>query len=342
MITRYSMKKHTAFWRRLPLGITVLILILIVTLFILNNNISLRPLPQAEFCRQLDVALELSTQWLESRAHELAVTKPNTALLHMIDDMADLSQDPRLRQITESFLQSQSRSLWRRMVNETVFFQTPPTSEVSQYQDYQRWILHALAPSQVVLTPDDLASMFSPTAHYWGSLTHQVFSLYIYRKHQGSTSKLDNVVDRLCERIAFEAIWDIRVTDLYLQRIAFLLAAGRPDLVKRRWVERLLAHQKASGGWQPAWYGWGPDLFRFTLTERPPDVHATAQGAWVLYMLKYRYPNWSESHYRTRCRPRTPCTNRDISHKEIIRLQSCEEKTTYSLWERGAELLPMC
>ena len=134
--------------------------------------------------------------------------------------------------------------------------------------------------------------MFSPKAHYWGSLTHQVFSLYIYRKHQGKTSELDSLLDHLCERIAFEAFWDIRVTDLYLQRIAFLLAAGRPDLVKRRWVERLLEHQTESGGWQPAWHGWGPDLFRFSLEEDPPNAHATVQGAWVLYMLKYRYPNW--------------------------------------------------
>ena len=133
--TRHSIKKLIVLYILTSLSVTGLILILIAALFVLNNNISLRPLPKAEFYRQMDIALALSTQWLESKAYALAVTEPNTALLHMIDDMANMSQNPHLRQITESFLQSYPRTLWRRLVDEKADFQKPHRSEVTQYQD---------------------------------------------------------------------------------------------------------------------------------------------------------------------------------------------------------------
>ena len=51
-----------------------------------------------------------------------------------------------------------------------------------------------------------------------------------------------------------------------------LLAAGRPDLVKRRWVERVLAKQEHDGGWIESWYGWGPRLFEVRLQKPRPAV----------------------------------------------------------------------
>jgi hypothetical protein len=88
------------------------------------------------------------------------------------------------------------------------------------------------------------------------------------------------------------------VTDLYLQRIAFILAAGRSDLVKRRWVERAIASQTEDGGWVASWHGWGPGLFAVRFSPEAPNSHTTVQGAWILYQLKYRYPAWIERNYR--------------------------------------------
>jgi hypothetical protein len=100
------------------------------------------------------------------------------------------------------------------------------------------------------------------------------------------------LINHLCEKIAVEEHWDVRVTDLYLQRMAFILAAGRPDLIKRRWVERALASQQSDGGWISSWHGWGPGLFAFTIRRGFANSHTTVQGVWVLSMLKYRYPEW--------------------------------------------------
>ncbi len=54
-----------------------------------------------------------------------------------------------------------------------------------------------------------------------------MFALYLYRKFNGDTPDLNRVMDRLERRIDTAAALDFRVSDLYLQRIAFLLAAGR-------------------------------------------------------------------------------------------------------------------
>jgi hypothetical protein len=149
------------------------------------------------------------------------------------------------------------------------------------------------------LEDEDRASMLSPSRHRRGSLTHQLFALCILRQRGRSDENLDSLVNTLCERVAAEAFWGFRVTDLYLQRVAFLLAAGRPDLVKPRWVERILAWQQENGGWKASWYScWGPGVFAFRWGPQVPNAHTTAQGVWLLYMLKYRYPQWIVENYR--------------------------------------------
>ena len=93
-------------------------------------------------------------------------------------------------------------------------------------EDYQPWFLHAVAPTEYPLSAEALANMFSPDKYRTGGATHQLFALYLYRNHNGATPDLDRLIRRISVRIASEASIDFRVTDLYLQRIAFLLAAG--------------------------------------------------------------------------------------------------------------------
>ena len=74
--------------------------------------------------------------------------------------------------------------------------------------------------------------------------------------------------------------------------------AGHPDLIRSRWVDRILSGQQADGGWTWAWFGWGPQFFQFRVPEERSSAHPTAQGLWIAYMLKYRYSDWVKRNYR--------------------------------------------
>ena len=270
-----------------------------LALLILNNNVSFTYSSREAFALQLERATNRGTNWLD--AHAVAITR-NAALMYMVVDMAGMSGDIHLRRLVDSYLRNPfiPSDIWRRMVDEKAEIRPPTRAELDRWAEYQRWMAYGLAPDLVQLADTERADMFSTDKYIWGKRTHQLIALILYRKHGLDSQVVDNLINHLCEGIAFEANWDIRVTDLYLQRIAFLLAAGRPDLVKRRWVERILAGQEDDGGWKESWHGWGPGLFAFTMHDRWPTEHATVQGMWIVYMLKYRYPEWTEKRYSYR------------------------------------------
>jgi hypothetical protein len=222
----------------------------------------------------------------------------NPALVHMLVDTAAISGDARLQQLTSKIVAAYSKSqvgLTGKMIDPAIGGAPLNSAEL---EEYQRWFLHALSPAALPLSASELADMFSPDKFRMYDATHQLFALTLYRKFNGDTPELRSLMDRLARRIAGEAALDFRVSDLYLQRIAFLLAAGRPDLVNPRWVERALAAQQSDGGWLYSWHGLGPHLFSFRLSGAHSVAHSSAQGMWLTTMLKYRYPEWIEKNYQ--------------------------------------------
>ena len=283
---------------------------LAIVLAVLNNNFSFPRLSRADFVKRLDRSRAASTNWATDQfipignsgdvpaTHEGVELRSNPALAHMVTDCAAMSSDPRLQQLAKSMKPPENPSLWAKMVDPTLVVHPVSGSESADLEEYQRWILHGLSPSDAPLSAAELADMFSPDKFRTGRATHQLFALYFYRKFNGNTPELDRIMDRVENRIALEAALDFRVTDLYLQRIAFLLAAGRPDLVKPRWVERALTAQQSDGGWYYNWYGWAPHPFTYTFSDEQSAAHTTAQGMWLTHMLKYRYPEWIDKHYK--------------------------------------------
>jgi hypothetical protein len=282
-------------WRRWLLGAGLLIAALIGMAY-LNNNVAWQFTSRAAFAAQLDRADQYGTVWLILSGQDVT---QNPALLYMVDDVARLSGDLSLRILVESGRRSYGSNPWRRMLERDAEVHALTCEEWAGLQNYVRWFLYAVAPSVASLTEQDRADMFDPAKHRTGSLTHQLFALLLYRERVGRSGDLDALIDRLCERIAAEAAWDVRVTDLYLQRVALLMAAGRPDLVRRRWVERVLGNQQADGGWISSWFGLGPGLRRleFSLEPQHSNSHTSAQGLWICAMLRDRYPHWIDENY---------------------------------------------
>ena len=297
-------------WLRRIVASVAILLVLAIGTALLNNNVSIRRPSRAEFVGNLDQTLVRSTDWALGQYNPTAtgiVSTPeggsllsNSATAHMVVDCAALSSEPRMKALGSSFVDAWKvkKDVLGKMVDPAMPTDAPSDLELQSLEEYQRWILHGASPDDVPLSPKEREDMFSPDKYRTGKATHQLFALYFYRKSKGSTPELDRLMQKIEKRIAWESALDFRVTDLYLQRLAFLLAAGRPDMVRPRWVERALAAQQVNGGWLESWHGWTRTPYRFSFGDKSPNAHSTAQGMWISYMLKYRYPEWIDQNYK--------------------------------------------
>ena len=304
-IGRTAEKK--GFVRRLvPLVLTaILVVIALFALAVLNNNYSLSKPSRTEFNAQLDRAIDTSTAWIVQHPE----IQGNPPLMFMLGDMAEISGDPRLHTYVESYLNSK----WARQPGKPATWyhahwvdpSVPlPMISDSEFQDLifqDRWYMYATAPDRVPLPADSRADLFSPTKYSWGTRLHlQLIALDIYRHFNGPSPELNAAINPVTEGVAHDAYWDFRVSDSYEQRSAFILAAGRPDLVRSRWIDRILANQQPDGAWNYCWYGWCRGVFEFRLGDsaRGDQGHSTVQAAWALYQLKYRHQDWIKEHYQ--------------------------------------------
>ena len=253
--------------------------ILLIGIAWLDNNWSIRPPSRADFLGRMDNAIRASRDWVLAMGdptvflmnEESAALLQNAILMHMVADCARASSDERLKQLAALYFSVNAADPYSmgRLVDRNRRFKWPAHHEWSA-EDYQPWYIHAVAPTEYPLSAEAHANMFSPDKYRTGGATHQLFALYLYRNYNGATPDLNHLIRHISVRIASEASIDFRVTDLYLQRIAFLLATGQIDLVRRRWVERALAAQRSDGGWLVSWHGWQPSPFSFRFEE---DFH---------------------------------------------------------------------
>lgn len=258
---------------------------------VLNNNFSVGRTPKREFVERLERAIDLSREWLLVTGKE-----DNEYLLYMLRDAIRISHDEKLEQ-TYTAVKRRRPGPWLRLVDPELPFVNPGAEERKKLSPYHLWTLHAISHRSFGLSESETAEMLSPDRARLGRATHQVLALVLLKEYTGADAKVDGVIDAVCRRIATEAAIDFRVTDLYLQRIAFLLAAGHPELVKPRWVERMLAAQETDGGWYWGWYGWQVTPYAFSLEDKT-DGHPTIQAMWAMYLLKSRYPEWIAANYR--------------------------------------------
>ena len=289
-------------FRRLRTWLLSILALLIagIAFLLVYNNFSLRSQSRAEFDAQLDRELDKAIDWI---LRDPRVSQQNPTVMYMVADMESMSHDPRLTKFLDDYRQSIFLLLprssidftWSRLVNPRAPVPVVTARELEHRSFELRWDAYAIAPDKIQLSREDRADMFSATKYVWGMRQHQLLALVMYRHFNGSTPELDQTMNYLSEKIARDAHYDFRVSDSYIQRTTFVLAAGRPDLIRSRWVERIMANQNADGSWSYCWYGWCRGVLEFNVYN---PGHATVQAAWALTMLKYRYPQWVEEHFK--------------------------------------------
>ena len=278
-------------------GVLAASMIAAFTWFFFDNNYRGSKKSSEEFKTDLDQALDLGVGWIVNKRAVLEKGTANSALLHMLHEMRNPVAYPEIGKIVDVHLQNRSkRDFWRLLIDEKAETGSLYLQPLSKYDEFQRWLAYAVNPERIRLSEEDQGGLLSPDGNRSRDLTHQLFALNILRAREHGDEELDELIDKLCERIAADIALDFRVTDLYLQRVAFVLAAGRHDLIKRRWIERILENQNGDGGYHFSWNGWGPHPLHL-FDARKPLAHPTVQGVWVLYMVKHRFPEWIDQNY---------------------------------------------
>lgn len=275
--------------------ITILALIVLAgilyTGFLIYNNVSFYN--DASFAKQIDKAITQAENWVdEHRIHIL--TKKNTALLTMLRECNDVKSQPIFEDIVKTFLNlpHYGGRCWKREIDPnwpTNEYEVNKIFEEETVIDY-KWLMYAIAPDQVRTTPEKI-HLFEPDRWQRRQLTHQLFALTALRNRKGANEELDKLIEHLCSRLSLELVFDVAVVDIYIQKVAFVLNAGFPKKIRRRWVERIIDNQLPDGGWNDRWFFLQSGRRPILGLEQPAgNQHATVQAVLVLYMIRYQYP----------------------------------------------------
>ena len=282
------------------LGIAAGIVVLVLALALFNNNFALSHPSRAEFNAQLDASLDRSYNWIAAHPVVVGTTPP---LMYMLADMEEMTGDPRLQKALAANKVALDRMFPPRPLDPFWYRFVDPhaplpfmSAEALRGQGYDlQWMAFAIDQKRVPLSTEVRDSLFSRYKYIWGARHHQQVGLIVYRHFNGGSEDLDGTLNYLAEKQARDEHFDFRVDDAYWQRPALILASGRPDLVRSRWIERILDYQNPDGTWKYGWHGWGSGVFEFNADVLP--THPTVQAMWLLTQLKYRYPQWIEEHY---------------------------------------------
>lgn len=258
----------------------------------LYNNISIKS--DQRFTSDLNHATTNAKFWVMENQRSIlgGAGHINIELLRMLQDCHTLQNTPVFDNIIQTFMAGNAKPECDKAMLDPDW--PIDSNEIKALFnrliiDYQ-WELYALAPEKVPADSEKL-DFFNPDRWQGRQLTHQLWGLILYRERNEYGPEIDDVVEHLCERLSAELTFDISVVDIYIQKIAFVLKAGHPEKIKRRWIERIIENQNFDGGWDDRW-------FCFTSGRRPKfgrvssNQHASIQGLWALYQVKYRYPDF--------------------------------------------------
>ncbi len=282
------------------MALAIVMFLLTVAFALLNNNFSLTHPSRAAFDTQLDTELDKAIAWIAAHPD---VSGTNPPLMYMVADIEKMTNDPRLLPVLAANVDTLHtryafellEPFWEHFANPAIELPYLDAYQLRGQGFDQKFFVYGIAPDKVRLSDEDMADLFSLDKYPWGARHHQILALIMYHDFNGHTPKVDDTLNRLVEKDARDQTYDFRVTDAYIQRNAFILGANRPDLIRSRWIERIMDNQTPDGSWQYCWYGWCRGVLEFG-TIYPG--HTTIQGAWALALLKYRHPEWINEHYR--------------------------------------------
>ncbi|GEM_PF-6997922 len=205
------------------------------------NNVALWT--DADFAQRLDSAIKKAEGWVEEHRLEI-LEQPNTALLAMLRECNDLNSNPVFVSITTSFLNTRithySRCLKREVDPNWSISESDLNQLIGKECIDNQWRLYAIAPDKANFEAEK-SGLFDKQRWHRKQLTHQFLALMLLRDRYDSSERISKLMEYLCGRLKTEMTFSLPVVDIYIQRPTFVLRAGFPQDVRRRWIERIIA-----------------------------------------------------------------------------------------------------
>ncbi len=254
---------------------------------LVNNNVSF--ISDEAFAKQIDEAIENALVWTQAHKAEI-IKRKNLGLIKMLNDINELKATPLFSDIVENVMVSPLLpNCWKRLINPNC-----PTDEaelnasIKEQPLDNKWILYAVAPDKANITPEQL-QLFDPH-RWWGRrLAHQLDALTTLRETKGPNEEIDWLIEHICSRLRVELTFDALVVDI--GKNLFIMRAGHPEKIRRRWIERIIAKQSPDGGWDNRWFCFSSNVEIISdFASRQTNQHDTLLALAVLYMVKYQYP----------------------------------------------------
>ena len=278
-------------WVKLLAAATVVAVGLIWVMLYCYNNVSM--MDEEEFAQRVDEGIGRARQWVVDHRREI-VKKKNVPLMRMLQYSDELQHDRLYEAIVDEFVLTPARaSIQKRLVDPNHAIRSSQLNAIIRKSRIDvKWMLYALDPEMGELTEEELAGMWDGDRWVDRILTHQLWAFIHLPASGDPEGKREEMIEHLSRRIAGQLPYDVAVVDIYVQKIAFVMLAGYPELISVRWVERVLENQREDGGWNDRWLGFVGSRKKPYVDFKIPasDQHATIQGLWLLHMVKYKYP----------------------------------------------------
>ncbi len=280
-------------------GMLGVLLVAIYFYGVVQNNRDV-PEPQVE---QMQQQLEQSIRWLVNNESDILL-QANPMLWWMLYEVHKLSADERIAELLEKYHQRNSHiinSAWGPLFGGTLHRRLSAYS-VQNLPYYNQHFIYALncaadIEDESLLVAAQNNAHFCHQSDYFyrpACITHQLMGVnFLYTKQCDFLPNIDELSQALQQDIVSQLTWDIRVVDVYLQRVLMLLITGAEASVKPVWIQQVLDHQLGDGGWgdfvallgdvNGRSIGFSSKLI--SLGREQSSFHATAQGAYILSYL---------------------------------------------------------
>jgi len=281
------------------IGFITALLVLLYGYLVWKNNASVTAPEPAE----LEATLENAIQWMEQN-RDSVLTVGNPMLWYMIQQAADVSGDRRLQRLftdyEQRYLKERHDNLWRPLFYPGTWVPVH-FKDIASYSYYNWHLMYAIICDSELGKVPEIAAQNDPAFCDRHPLrpacaTHQLMGRRLMQRNKcGDADQLADTVKQLQQRIRRQLLLDIRVVDVYMQRVLMLADSGASNLIKPFWIRNLINAQQANGSWSEfaplvplgggRYLGYGQKFFA---VKRPgSSFHMTAQGVLLFALLTH-------------------------------------------------------